>query len=37
MNKVYIIVKINKEISTHNLNGFIIYYKCGDCYRILED
>ena len=27
----------HKDISTHNLNGFVAYYNCGICYRILED
>ena len=27
----------HKEISTHNLNGFVAYYNCGVCYRVLED
>ena len=27
----------HKEISTHNLNGFVAYYNCGLCYRILEN
>lgn len=24
----------HKEITTHNLNGFVAYYNCGVCYRI---
>jgi len=27
----------HKEITTHNLNGFVAYYNCGVCYRVLED
>ena len=27
----------HKEITTHNLNGFVAYYNCGICYRILEN
>ena len=27
----------HKEITTHNLNGFVSYYNCGVCYRILEN
>ena len=27
----------HKEITTHNLNGFIAYYNCGVCYRVLEN
>ena len=27
----------HKEITTHNLNGFVAYYNCGICYRVLED
>ena len=27
----------HKEITTHNLNGFVAYYNCGVCYRILEN
>ena len=26
----------HKEITTHNLNGFVAFYNCGVCYRILE-
>ena len=26
----------HKEITTHNLNGFVAYYNCGICYRVLE-
>ena len=27
----------HKEITTHNLNGFVAYYNCGICYRVLEN
>ena len=27
----------HKEITTHNLNGFVAYYNCGVCYRVLEN
>ena len=27
----------HKEITTHNLNGFVAFYNCGVCYRVLED
>ena len=27
----------HKEITTHNLNGFVAFYNCGICYRVLEN
>ncbi len=27
----------HKEITTHNLNGFVAFYNCGVCYRVLEN
>ena len=27
----------HKEITTHNLNGFVAFYNCGVCHRILEN
>ena len=27
----------HKEITTHNLNGFVAYYNWGICYRVLEN
>ena len=27
----------HKEITTHNLNGFVSYYNCGVCYRITQN
>ena len=27
----------HKGITTHNLNGFVAYYNCGICYRVLEN
>ena len=27
----------HKEITTHNLNGFVAFYNCAVCYRVLEN